>query len=137
MCSINEYSFDAAFDEDSTQQQVYDATTKPFIQQVIDGYNVTVFAYGATGAGKTHTMMGNTRQDSSSANAEAGIIPNALYDIFALIAKERQKLVIGENWDVGVTFVEVYNEQVRKTVQFAVITCSLIIIIFALIQIGL
>jgi kinesin family protein 11 len=73
---------------------------------------VTVFAYGATGAGKTHTMMGNTRHDDASSNADAGIIPNALQDVFAYIAKERQKLEIGEKWNVGVTFIEVYNEQV-------------------------
>lgn len=49
ICSLNEYCFDAAFDSSSTQREVYDKTTKPFIPNVIDGYNVTVFAYGATG----------------------------------------------------------------------------------------
>lgn len=83
------------------------------MRQLIDGYNVTVFAYGATGAGKTHTMMGNTRFDDASINAEAGIIPNALQDIFRLIELEKVKNEIGTKWSVGVTFIEVYNEQVR------------------------
>ena len=48
---MSEYAFDVAFDEDATQLQVYEYTTKPFISSVIEGYNVTVFAYGATGAG--------------------------------------------------------------------------------------
>jgi kinesin family protein 18/19 len=71
---LSEYAFDAAFDERSTQRQVYEITTKPYLKNLIDGYNVTVFAYGATGAGKTHTMMGNSRCDSATnASSEAGI----------------------------------------------------------------
>ena len=72
---FNEYCFDAAFDENSTQKEVYEATTKPYLTNLIEGLNVTVFAYGATGAGKTHTMMGNARCDEATANGDAGIIP--------------------------------------------------------------
>lgn len=115
--SCNEYAFDAAFDERSTQREVYEATTKPFMAKLVDGYNVTVFAYGATGAGKTHTMMGNTRCDDSSSNADAGIIPNALKDVFHLIEQEKRKTEIGVKWAVGVTFIEVYNEQVYDLLQ--------------------
>ena len=46
---------------------------------MIDGYNSTVFAYGATGAGKTYTMTGS--QDKS------GIIPRTLNDLFAAVIK--------------------------------------------------
>ncbi|CAM9281324.1 unnamed protein product, partial [Ectocarpus fasciculatus] len=115
--SMNEYAFDAAFDEHSSQQQVYDATAKPFMKKLVEGFNVTVFAYGATGAGKTHTMMGNTRYDESSVNADAGIIPNALQDVFHLIGQEKEKNDIGVKWSVGVTFIEVYNEQVYDLLQ--------------------
>lgn len=115
--SCNEYAFDAAFDERSTQREVYETTTKPFMAKLVEGYNVTVFAYGATGAGKTHTMMGNTRYDESSVNAEAGIIPNALQDVFHLLEVEKQKQEIGVKWSVGVTFIEVYNEQVYDLLQ--------------------
>ena len=110
--SLNEYCFDAAFDSSSTQREVYEQTTKKFIPNVIDGYNVTVFAYGATGAGKTHTMMGNSRHDDASENAEAGIIPNALSDVFSLINARKKTSVCGETWSVCVSFMEVYNEQV-------------------------
>ena len=71
---LSEYAFDASFDERSTQRQVYETTTKPYLKNLIDGYNVTVFAYGATGAGKTHTMMGNSRCDEASGtSSEAGL----------------------------------------------------------------
>lgn len=52
MASINEYAFDAVFDDQSTQSQVFEKSVKPFIPNLILGQNVTVFAYGATGAGK-------------------------------------------------------------------------------------
>jgi kinesin family protein 18/19 len=47
--SVNEYCFDSVFDTSNTQYDVYEKTTKRFIADVVDGYNVTVFAYGATG----------------------------------------------------------------------------------------
>jgi kinesin family protein 18/19 len=43
-------------DQTTTQGDVYEATTKPLLDSVLDGYNATVFAYGATGCGKTHTI---------------------------------------------------------------------------------
>ena len=52
------FSFDAMFDQNSTQAQVYEATAKPIVEACLEGYNGTIFAYGATGAGKTHTMIG-------------------------------------------------------------------------------
>ena len=50
------FAFDRVFDETTTQGDVYEATTKPLLDSVMDGYNATVFAYGATGCGKTHTI---------------------------------------------------------------------------------
>ena len=53
-----QYVFDATFGADSTQHDVYNKTTEPLIRSVLEGYNATVFAYGATGSGKTYTMFG-------------------------------------------------------------------------------
>lgn len=50
------FAFDRVFDETTTQGDVYESTTKPLLDSVLDGYNATVFAYGATGCGKTHTI---------------------------------------------------------------------------------
>jgi hypothetical protein len=112
MASINDYGFDAAFDENSTQTEVYEKTAKGFIKNVIKGLNVTVFAYGATGAGKTHTMLGNTRADESAAAAEAGVIPQAVFDLFAQLDAKKPTLLLGEKYNVITSFVEIYNEQV-------------------------
>lgn len=54
-----QFAFDYAFGEDATQEKVFTLTTQFLIEGVLEGYNATVFAYGATGAGKTHTMLGN------------------------------------------------------------------------------
>jgi len=50
------FTFDAVYDEDSTQLEVYKHTALPIVDSVLDGYNGTVFAYGQTGAGKTWSM---------------------------------------------------------------------------------
>lgn len=50
------FGFDRVFDENVTQQEVYEATTRGLLDNILDGFNATVFAYGATGCGKTHTI---------------------------------------------------------------------------------
>ena len=51
------FSFDRVFDGEATQQSVF-ASVRPLVESVINGYNATVMAYGSTGSGKTHTIMG-------------------------------------------------------------------------------
>uniref|UniRef100_A0A803YB03 Kinesin-like protein n=1 Tax=Meleagris gallopavo TaxID=9103 RepID=A0A803YB03_MELGA len=53
------FVFDAVFAETSTQLEVFEHTTKGVLDGFLNGYNCTVLAYGATGAGKTHTMLGS------------------------------------------------------------------------------
>ena len=48
------------FDELSTQQEVYEQSSFSLVENVLNGYNGTIFAYGQTGCGKTHTMLGVT-----------------------------------------------------------------------------
>ncbi|CAA9996744.1 unnamed protein product [Nesidiocoris tenuis] len=95
--SEKQYSFDFAFGEDSSQEQVYDLTTRGLVRDVLLGFNATVFAYGATGAGKTHTMVGTA--------AEPGIMVRALNDLFTSIAGNEpphqvEKNELEVNWQV-------------------------------------
>lgn len=53
------YAFDHAFHDATPQEEVYKATTQKLLAGIMDGYNASCFAYGATGAGKTYTMLGN------------------------------------------------------------------------------
>uniref|UniRef100_A0A182M8W8 Kinesin motor domain-containing protein n=1 Tax=Anopheles culicifacies TaxID=139723 RepID=A0A182M8W8_9DIPT len=52
------YNYDCVFGEASTQHEVYTVAVAPLVHDVLNGYNAAVFAYGATGSGKTHTMLG-------------------------------------------------------------------------------
>jgi type II secretory ATPase GspE/PulE/Tfp pilus assembly ATPase PilB-like protein len=55
------FSFDDVFDAESNQEQIYQSVGMKLVDDVIQGYNGTIFAYGQTGSGKTHTMMGNLK----------------------------------------------------------------------------
>ena len=59
----NNFNFDRVFDMQSTQKEVYDVAAKPIIDSVLEGFNGTIFAYGQTSSGKTHTMQGPNIED--------------------------------------------------------------------------
>lgn len=67
-----------------SQDTVYESTAKRLVQDVLNGYNATVFAYGATGAGKTHTMVGTS--------SNPGIMVRALNDIFLTSKQQSDKV---------------------------------------------
>ncbi|XP_043487235.1 kinesin-like protein KIF3A [Polistes fuscatus] len=98
------FSFDAVFDTDSTQVDIYNETARPIVDKVLQGYNGTILAYGQTGTGKTYTMSG-----AKTPPQLRGIIPNTFAHIFGHIAKadENQKFL------VRATYLEIYNEEVR------------------------
>lgn len=100
---VKTFIFDHIFLEDCTQTEVYCKTTRPVVEKVLQGYNGTVFAYGQTGTGKTYTMTGIRDAD------QGGIIPNSFSHIFNYIANEKRELTFA----VHVTFLEIYNENVR------------------------
>lgn len=96
------FTFDTVFDESVSQREVYDATARPIVESVLDGYNGTIFAYGQTGTGKTHTMEGAPTPELQ------GIIPNSFSHVFEAIqgSANRQYLV-------RASFLEIYNEEIR------------------------
>ncbi|KAL5527629.1 hypothetical protein ACEPAG_6430 [Sanghuangporus baumii] len=95
------FMFDRVFDFESRQTDVYEATSKPLLDGLLDGYNATVFAYGATGCGKTYTISGT--------DTDPGIIYLTMADLFQKIEEKRSD----RNIDIYVTFLEIYNEEIR------------------------
>ncbi|KAJ7368028.1 kinesin-like protein [Mycena albidolilacea] len=95
------FMFDRVFDNEARQQDVYEATAQPLLQGLFNGYNATVFAYGATGCGKTHTISGT--------ETDPGIIYMTMADLFQRIEDRRDEW----NVEVMVTFLEIYNEEIR------------------------
>jgi hypothetical protein len=79
---VTEFSFDSVLNTDSTQKSVF-ADTKRVIQSAIDGYNVCIFAYGQTGAGKSFTMLGEPGQE--------GIQPRAINEIFRIVQRDEDR----------------------------------------------
>ena len=100
-----QYAFDYAFDKDDTQLDVYDNTTKFLLPGILDGFNTTIFAYGATGAGKTYTMLGT--------GDEPGIMVHSLSDLFSNIEKSKQE----REFTLKLSYVEVYNETLRDLLE--------------------
>ena len=99
----NTYAFDNVFTSFSTQKEVFDSTLAPVISDVLDGYESTVFAYGQTGTGKTHTMEGDI---NSSENR--GVIPRAAFDVFRRLADDSYV-----ESKVTASFLEIYNEELE------------------------
>nr|XP_033331063.1 kinesin-like protein KIF18A [Megalopta genalis] len=96
-----QFIFDKIFNMDSTNSDVFEGSTKDLIASLLDGYNCSVFAYGATGAGKTHTMLGS--------NEDPGITYRTVAELFSQIEKRGEH----REFNLGVTYLEVYNENVQ------------------------
>jgi len=102
------FHFDKVFGTTSAQQDVYKSVVKPLVNQVLQGYNCTVFAYGQTGTGKTFTMEGLGEIRGAWENdTNAGIIPRSVGDLF-----DGLKVMDATEWGVRVSFYEVYNEEI-------------------------
>ncbi|EFN55673.1 hypothetical protein CHLNCDRAFT_133904 [Chlorella variabilis] len=92
------FGFDAVYGPDSTQEDVYMQSARSAVQNVLQGYNASIVAYGQTGTGKTYTMEGERAPSAlGGASHSAGIIPRAIEDVFAYIQRdtgERCKFLI-------------------------------------------
>ncbi|XP_077485537.1 kinesin-like protein KIFC1 [Amblyomma americanum] len=95
------FSFDRVFPGVASQAEVYTEVSQ-LVQSALDGYHVCIFAYGQTGAGKTHTMEGDEDDELR------GIIPRALHQVFEASLKQPQW-----TYTMVASFVEVYNETLR------------------------
>ncbi|MBC2899365.1 hypothetical protein CFC21_112208 [Triticum aestivum] len=94
------FKFDRVYTPKDDQAEVY-ADASPLVTSVLDGYNVCIFAYGQTGTGKTFTMEGTERN--------RGVNYRTLEELFK-IAEERKDTV---TYNISVSVLEVYNEQIR------------------------
>ena len=97
------FTFDAVYDRNSKQLDLYAETFAPLVDSVLDGFNGTIFAYGQTGTGKTYTMEG-IKNDAEN----RGVIPNSFEHIFSHIAKSENQLYL-----VKASYLEIYMEDVR------------------------
>ncbi|XP_049441862.1 kinesin heavy chain isoform X1 [Epinephelus fuscoguttatus] len=98
------YVFDQVFPTNATQLQVYNTCAKQIVKDVLGGYNGTIFAYGQTSSGKTHTMEGNLHDPQGM-----GIIPRIAEDIFEHIFAMDENL----EFHIKVSYFEIYMDKIR------------------------
>jgi kinesin family protein 3/17 len=119
---VNTYKFDSIFGKTADQKTVFEATV-PQIQCALEGLNTTIFTYGQTGTGKTHTMLGHDLWElaaddqsmgvdvqSLAENEEIkGLIPRAMNFVFSQLQEADHKL--------SVQYLEIYNEKIYDLIR--------------------
>ncbi|KAG8990644.1 kinesin motor protein cin8 [Tulasnella sp. 427] len=102
------YPFDRVFGPEADQAMIYNDVVQPILEEVIQGYNCTLFAYGQTGTGKTHTMQGDlTPSVTGGPCADAGMIPRVLSKLYQYLETSVA------DYSVKLSYVELYNEELR------------------------
>ncbi|KAH6982867.1 P-loop containing nucleoside triphosphate hydrolase protein [Ilyonectria sp. MPI-CAGE-AT-0026] len=100
------FAFNGVYDQSTSQETLFTSEVAPYLKSLFQGIDVTLFAYGVTGTGKTHTMRGGLKL------AERGVIPRLLSGVFRRgkkITKDSQ----GETTvQVALSYYEIYNDKV-------------------------
>lgn len=104
MIATKPYAFDRVFQSNTSQEQVYNDCAKKIVKDVLEGYNGTIFAYGQTSSGKTHTMEGKLHDPEGM-----GIIPRIVQDIFNYIYSMDENL----EFHIKVSYFEIYLDKIR------------------------
>jgi kinesin family protein 5 len=101
------FAFDRVFSPDEGQKTVYDIGGLPIIERVFEGFNGTIFAYGQTSSGKTHTMQGILDDPVNE-----GIIPRIVKHVFDTIIQSPSDI----EFTVKVSMIEIYMEKIKDLV---------------------
>eukprot|EP00762_Andalucia_godoyi_P004183 ANDGO_06248.mRNA.1 Kinesin-related protein 5 len=100
----HQFAFDRIFGMNTNQPEVFEYVGRPCIEDVMQGFNGTIFAYGQTGAGKSFSMMGDLHQEEIK-----GIIPRGANLIFRTIDKDTSST----EYSVKCSYLEIYNETIQ------------------------
>ncbi|KAI1849682.1 hypothetical protein JX266_004631 [Neoarthrinium moseri] len=100
------FAFNGVYDQPTTQEELFSAEVAPHLKSLFQGLDVTIFAYGVTGTGKTHTMRGGLKL------ADRGVIPRLLSGVY----RRSKKMMKDSNGETTVTvalsYYEIYNDKV-------------------------
>lgn len=97
---VYKFRFNKVFDQDCKQDEVFEEVAQGVIDNVLTGYNGTIFAYGQTGSGKTFTITGGAER-----YVDRGLIPRSLSYIFEYFEKHP-----GTVFTAHISYLEIYNE---------------------------
>lgn len=109
------YLFDRVIKPNSSQEKVYEIVAKDIVKDVLNGYNGTIFAYGQTSSGKTHTMEGKLGDPTWQ-----GIIPRIVHDIFNHIYNMEEAL----EFHIKVSYFEIYMDKIRDLLDVSKVNLS-------------
>ncbi|XP_063695925.1 kinesin heavy chain isoform X2 [Culicoides brevitarsis] len=109
------YLFDKVFKPNATQEKVYNEAARSIVADVLAGYNGTIFAYGQTSSGKTHTMEGVLGDPSKQ-----GIIPRIVNDIFNHI----YSMEVNLEFHIKVSYYEIYMDKIRDLLDVSKVNLS-------------
>ena len=101
------FTFDAVYDKDTLQKNFYDESAYPIVEACLAGFNGTIFAYGQTGCGKTHTMQGYAEPTEMR-----GVIPNSFDHIFEAVRADSGG-DSGNQYLIRCSYLEIYNEDIH------------------------
>ena len=94
------FKFDTILNMQARQEQVFDSVAKDIVDNVLKGYNGTLFAYGQTGSGKTYTITGGAER-----YVDRGLIPRSISYIFSETRKRADC-----RFNISISYLEIYNE---------------------------
>lgn len=107
-----EFFFDRVYDPESKQKDIYEDHCHTMVTKCMSGFNATIFAYGQTSSGKTHTMMGPPSGGAPIALEDEGVIPRCGLSVFAHVAACHSQQPRTQQFNVLVSYLEIYNEKV-------------------------
>lgn len=96
------FTFDHIFSETCSQSTIFSTIANPLLLSCLEGYNVCIFAYGQTGAGKTYTILGPDNMQ------EKGLVPRTIDELFSILSNNHAN----KQTVVKASFLEIYNEQI-------------------------
>ena len=102
------FHFNKVFDEKESQITIFNEV-KPLLISALDGENVCIFAYGATGSGKTYTMQGKFNKNEDFIDKESGILPRIAFLLFEEIKRRKH---VGDNIKMSISAIEIYNDNI-------------------------
>ncbi|KAJ8532890.1 hypothetical protein K7X08_015779 [Anisodus acutangulus] len=108
------FLFDKVCGPSSQQKDFYDQSVAPLVNEALEGYTCTIFAYGQTGTGKTYTMEGEAVKEkilsdflfNGEFHKNAGVIPRAVQQIFDILESQKAE------YSMKVAYIEIYNEEI-------------------------
>ncbi|KAL9647554.1 hypothetical protein ABK040_006910 [Willaertia magna] len=102
------FTFDRVYGASTTQKELFDESIKHIVDETLDGFNCTIFAYGQTSSGKTFTMEGRRDEATSEIiDNQAGVIPRSVYHIFETLERNKTE------YTIKVSCMELYNEELQ------------------------